>query len=754
MSALVAVLSCSVLLASSSVQDRINAIDSLGRIHPRMQAKWLSERGIDLSDLYTPRAPGVEGTRMIGKWGRGPSVEVTGRDSLVFLSLGSEVAIVNFSNPDSPQVMSEVQASGLVVQAAVKDSFLYIGANTGVAGLEVWNILNPAAPVFRGRALTRLTDFCVKDTFAYVTMRMSSPARDTFKVYNLADPTNPALVGSCLDSGDAVTVAGNTVIQADWHDLHAIDVSDPANPHRVGTYPGYAISVEARNTICCAGFRLSQSPETHRFVVLDISNPASIHELGRLDDAGAYDICLADTFAYLSGYESDYPLRIVSIADSAHPRLIGSNASLTQSYAMWANPARSFALVADAGYGLAVFNTTNTAVPMLDTQVVAASAAYDVALDAGRAYVASYEAGLQIIDVTDPTRPSTLGNYDSSLVAPAARSCVARDSFAYMPWFSARMFRSVDVTDPAHPTFAGDDSGPGPAEDMVLADTIVYCASYYLAAFNVARPRAPTLIGSCVAGDLNSAGLCLKDTIAYFAGPFDGLKVFSIANPASPRLLTTLSGFRSWGCDVVDTFLLAPSTRDESLHIWNVADPSSPRVVSTVYLKGGGADIKIRGDYAYTGGQPLQIVDIRDPLHPVVIDSISLPYGVRRFCTDSTHVYAACYNAGVCVLDTFVVGLADSVGRISSNRGCRLLGTVTCNTAKVVFSTNEPGRARITVHDAAGRAVAGPVTWMCARPGEQTATVDLADQPAGVYTIGIVSDQQTQMFRVIKLSER
>jgi hypothetical protein len=753
----VAMLSCSVLQASSSVQDRIDAVDSVGHIHPRMQAKWLSERGIDLSSLYAPREPTSGGTRIVGKWGRGPSVEVTGRDSLVFLSLGSEVAIVNFANPDSPQVLAEVQASGLVVQAAVKDSFLYIGVNTGAAGLEVWSIVNPATPVFRGRALTRLTDFCVKDTFAYVTMRMSSPSHDTFKVYNLADPTSPTMVGSCLDSGDAVTVAGNTVIQADWHDLHAIDVSDPANPHRVGTYPGYAISVEARNTICCAGFRLSQSPETHRFVVLDISNPASIHELGRLDDAGAYDIHLSDTFAYLSGYQTDYPFRIVSIADSAHPRSVGVYPSLYYCYGVWADVQNERAFVADDFQGVAVLDVATPSTPQLERLMLGAQSSVNAAVAGKYAYVANDESGLFILDVTNPSRPVTVSNYDTAGGCPFTRAVAVGDSFAFITWFTNafRPFRSVYVADPANPTLAGVADGFNPAEDMALRGTYAYAAEpYRFEVYDVAQPRSPTLVGSCEAGDLNSAGLCLKDTFAYFAGPLEGLKVFSIANPASPRLLATLSGFRSWGCDVVDTFLLAPSTRDESLHIWSIADPSSPRVVSAVRIGSGGIDVKVRGRYAYTGCQPLQVVDIGDPVHPVVVDSIAMPYGVRRFRCDSAHVYAMCYYAGVCILDTFEAGVTEpehaAVGRYPQG----LVGTIARDKAAIVYWADEADNAQVMVFDAVGRMVLGPWERRCAVTGRQGTVVDMARLPAGAYVIGVAVGRRTEWLRIIKLSGR
>ena len=152
--------------ATPGWQGETSVFDSLGNVHPRNRPRWLHERGVELRALFEPSEPDSGSLRLVGKWGRGPSFQVTGVDTLVFLSLGSQVAILSFANPGSPRVISEVQAAGIVTRAAVRDSMLYIGVSTGMPGLEAWNIQNPALPVFRGRVLTRLNDFCLKDSLA------------------------------------------------------------------------------------------------------------------------------------------------------------------------------------------------------------------------------------------------------------------------------------------------------------------------------------------------------------------------------------------------------------------------------------------------------------------------------------------------------------------------------------------------------------------------------------------------------------
>ncbi|MEO0130251.1 MAG: hypothetical protein ABIK76_00955 [candidate division WOR-3 bacterium] len=106
--------------------------DSLYRLPINMRyCYWQLEKD------YQPFMLDSHNVKMVGKWGRGWSRKVTGKDNLVFLSLGSEVAIIDISNPSQPRVVYEVQAKGLVCKAVVKNSFLFIGG----PGIEIWILL-------------------------------------------------------------------------------------------------------------------------------------------------------------------------------------------------------------------------------------------------------------------------------------------------------------------------------------------------------------------------------------------------------------------------------------------------------------------------------------------------------------------------------------------------------------------------------------------------------------------------------------
>jgi hypothetical protein len=135
-------------------------MDSARSVPPKRRMEWLHEHGEEArrrDDAETrgglsTEADSDSGLRLVSKWGRGPAAEVTGKDTLVVLTLGSEVALLSFAEPDSPRVLSEIQFPSLTAQSYLVDSLLYTSSNVD---LEVWIVANPTEPVKRGELLER-----------------------------------------------------------------------------------------------------------------------------------------------------------------------------------------------------------------------------------------------------------------------------------------------------------------------------------------------------------------------------------------------------------------------------------------------------------------------------------------------------------------------------------------------------------------------------------------------------------------------
>jgi hypothetical protein len=678
--------------------DYLTAQESLRYLPPNMRSYELDRLGV-LPRSCAPVLAESGGLRLVGKWGAGPSVKITGRDSLVFLSRGSQVAVINYADTANPRVLSYIEINGLVSRSVLVGDRLYIGSTgSDPKYIDVFDVTDPANPQRLGHLQTRLLDIDVVDTLVYTV------AKDSLRVLNFADPANPRQLGACQDTGYTLSACNGYAYIADRWGLFVVDVRDPTNPHHEASWGSDVISVKARGNICCATLGNPNQPTYLKFYALDVTQPSSITPLGSLDSCGGYDISLEDSLALVSGYYTGgHEFRVLSIRDSVHPYGIGGCVTPGDGFGVWSNRATGTAFVADNMRGLALVNIGDLGNPTYDRLLLAAAYSEDVVVQGDYAYVGNQGFGLKVLDISSPALPFEVGSLDTGY-GMSTYSVAVQDSFAYMVWSPNRPWlRSIDVTDPTVPMKAGGVSTFDFARDMIVRDTFLYLAEpYRFQIVNVARPREPVLVGSC---NLSATGrnVALRDAVAYVTMGSSGLVCIDISAPESPVVIGSWGG-RSSGVSLSDTiaYVAGPYTGLVSL---SVADPSSPRVIDSLYLTDTlwWNDVAIDGALACVGGERVLTVDVSDPANLRVLGSWTPPYLVQRLAYSPPYLYAACLEAGVCILESTAVGVDEKAPRSPSPA---MLLRVEPNPAhSVVQLTGVTGTSNVGVFNAIGQDV-------------------------------------------------
>jgi hypothetical protein len=710
--------------------------DSLRQVPPKWRGDWLRRRGIDWPGCTSYRQPDTgQGLRLVGKWGRGRAWEVDGQGSIVALALGSEVALVSFANPDEPALLSEIQLDYLPAQVILRDSLLLTGRN----GIDILSVADAVHPERLAHIPCFVSDFALVDSLLYFV------SGDSFYSYNIVRPASPARIGACRDSGHVATAtAGVAVLRTD-NSMAFIDVTNPAAPQRVGTYGGWALSAAARGNVCYATFSNPGQLEQSWLSTIDITDPSSPHQLGRRDSVCSFDIQLQGPYLFTAGRAGYEPMQILSIADSANPAVVGSlRLSGEGGWGVWADPAAGRAFIATDWAGIRMLDITNLAVPTLDTVLLPADMAHDISVDGDRAYVADYRFSLKILDISDPTNPQELGGIDSAHVASEA--VVARDSFAYVEWSAPVALRSICVTDPTRPTLAGGGAAQTLPSDMVLRDTLLYVAGRLrFNVLNVARPRQPVLVGSCVIQGTGT-DLTLVDSLAYVSSLPSS--IISVSDPANPRVIGTLP-MCAYGIVVTDTFATA-SDGGDSLIVYSVSNPTAPRWLSSVALPGAPQytmDIELVGTKLYTTGSYVHVLDVSDPVNPRDLGRWRPPYAGRRIAWSAPYLYTACWDAGVCILETLPVGISEQAEQARRWSPLRVHPNPTGSEIVVCPDNVGQHRGLWTVRDVAGRVVrSGSMA-----AGTERLTLDMTAEPAGVYVIELEVNGKRHRGRVVKL---
>lgn len=287
-----------------------------------------------------------------------------------------------------------------------------------------------------------------------------------------------------------------------------------------------------------------------------------------------------------------------------------------------------------------------------------------VKVEGDLAYVAAGSAGLAVYDVTDPAEPVLLGMADTPYFA---MDVDLDGDHAYVADWHSPGFCVVDVSDPHAPALVGSEgntSYPNYWKVAVAVPDTVYVIDHYVGVrvVDVTDPANPDLIGLIPIGGY-SWDLEVQDGYLYVADDVNGVHVFdmsaSVLNPTP--VSTCLLPSTTSGLDVVGNFAYAACNR-EGLQIISLYDKADPRVVGVLDYPGDATlfiDVHVANDLATvvcSGGsydqEGLLFIDVSEAKEPRIVNALGTyyQYASRVFSTGS-HAYLAALGKGWFVAD-------------------------------------------------------------------------------------------------------
>jgi hypothetical protein len=269
------------------------------------------------------------------------------------------------------------------------------------------------------------------------------------------------------------------------------------------------------------------------------------------------------------------------------------------------------AYVADYDAGLQIIDVSNPAVPTLRGSYDTPGYAFGVYVTGGLAYVADgTTGGLQIIDVSNPTAPTLRGSYDTP---GHAWGVYVLGGLAYVGdhWSGLQI---IDVSNPSSPQLRGSYDTPFDAKGVYVTGGLAYVANgwrvpYYswggLQIIDVSNPSAPTLRGSYdTPGCAN--GVYVTGGLAYVAATTSGLQIIDVSNPAAPTLRGSyatpnlaLGVYVTGGLAYVANGSYEHYSSWTGLQIIDVSNPSAPQLRGSYDTPGDACDVYVTGGLAY-----------------------------------------------------------------------------------------------------------------------------------------------------------
>jgi len=435
--------------------------------------------GLRVIDLSVPSAPQVIGSLSVG--GSCVAVAVGGSIACV-ANEGLGLRIVDVSVPTSPLLLATV--SGQAEGAFVDGELVYVAA--GGAGLRIVDISDPSLP--QTLAVLPLpgyaTGVSVHAGRAYVAARDQGVHE-----VDVSNPAAPLLVGSTptLDDASAVANFGSSVcVAAMSAGLRVIDPADPPQSTPLLPMNGGGDVVTVANGIAYVGVDYQYLTSDIRLVLVDTEGPGAPIQLGSLSNLMGHftEIAVAGNFAYLPlTREYGGGLQIVDVSDPMNPRRAGSIYPPWYDFPGGIEVSGNLAFVAASDHGLWIVDVTNPSVPTTKTVFSVSSSVFDVDIEGRYAYLLCADA-LKVVDVINPLAPVIL----SSVPLPE--------------W---------------------------PYRLLVQHGRAYIIGSFGLRVFDLANPVSPQFLYSLP--DASGLALARKDNFLYLASGTEGLKTVDIGGP-------------------------------------------------------------------------------------------------------------------------------------------------------------------------------------------------------------------------------
>jgi hypothetical protein len=216
--------------------------------------------------------------------------------------------------------------------------------------------------------------------------------------------------------------------------VHIVDLSNPASPQLLGkvnsTNGGYS-TIHEMMVFDQGGARYllenSNSTVNRNLKILNITDPAAPvlkWDFASSDGGWVHAMHIRGNKLYLSGFVSSSRVDIYDIASLATqtPSLVGSVAvGGNSNHSAWTSESGDYLYSARElqNGDLRVYDVRNPSQPVLVKTITAASlninaiTPHNPVVMGNRLYVAWYQAGTQVFDITDQTNPVRIGQYDT-----------------------------------------------------------------------------------------------------------------------------------------------------------------------------------------------------------------------------------------------------------------------------------------------------------------------------------------------------
>ncbi|MDZ7832975.1 MAG: hypothetical protein U5L07_14605 [Desulfobacterales bacterium] len=279
----------------------------------------------------------------------------------------------------------------------------------------------------------------------------------------------------------------------------------------------------------------------------------------------------------------------------------------------------------------------------------------DVFVESGYAYCAAAGAGLDIIDIREPSNPKKIGNCDTSEYAD---NVYVDGKYAFVTSLSGDL-NVINISNPESPSLEGYLQTVNFISDVAASGGYAYLAHDYkgLYIISVQDPTQPLLVYQFDVSANGIRGVCVEGDYAYLTDDQNQiLRVLDIKDPNSPVEVgafelaeVPLKVHVSCGY----AYLLLSDGIHRKVKIFDISDPATPDLVETYEVSDNASRLTSAANYLYiaSGESGLQIINVSDPANPSLTGTYDTADSVRSVGLSTGYAFLADGFGGLKAID-------------------------------------------------------------------------------------------------------
>ncbi|MFC2165964.1 IPT/TIG domain-containing protein [Acidobacteriota bacterium] len=310
---------------------------------------------------FTVRDSGTHG------WCRTVDIDVS--RNILWAGNGETLQIYDISTPAFPEILGEVDLGDEVFDVTISGNYAYVTTWETLRIISISNLSRPKeigiAGIPQFSYVNQGDEVLVKSGYAYVATEWGC------LIYDVSDPYNPAFLKSFAGSTYNIAIHNNYLYATHEAGFYIFDITVPANPNQIGYYTGDMQDGEfneiafSNSGHVLASHELwgSNELESSGLTIVDVSNPANPTKVGYYTEANKLfkGVVVSGNHAYLFEFYNR-ELLILDFQSFSSPVKVGTCPASSYSFSEQ-DISGSLLAMAQYDHGFSIFDISDVENP-------------------------------------------------------------------------------------------------------------------------------------------------------------------------------------------------------------------------------------------------------------------------------------------------------------------------------------------------------------------------------------------------------